>query len=146
MKLQRWAFGTGVGVLVLTALLHLVAALTGFPDPANDAEATLFRLLEGYEFEGVPMLSVGEVLQGLSLAFSVFLLGFSSLGLLALRGPHDSAGLRGQAVVFAGTSGILTAIGISRYPLPATLLLGTAFLAFVLSIASAGGPLAAGEA
>jgi hypothetical protein len=137
MTRQRGAFAIGVAAMALTALAHLAAVATGLPEPANEAEATLFQLLNGYEFEGLPVLTLGDVLRGLSLAFSVFLLGLASIGLVLLRSRTAATELRAQAVVLAGVLGILTAVGIGHYPLPATALLGTAFLAFVASIAFA---------
>jgi hypothetical protein len=138
MRRQRTSFAIGIGLLAVTALLHLGAIVGGLPDPATEAEATLFGLLESYEFPGVPPLTLGEVLRGLSLSFSVFLLGLASLGLTLFRSGSTSDVLRSHAVVLAGTTGILAAIGIGHFPLPATLLLGAAFGAFVLSIVFAG--------
>lgn len=138
MNRQRTAFAIGIGALALTGLLHLAVVAAGMPEPANEAEATLFGLLASYEFPGVPLLTLGELLRGLSLSFAVLLLGAASLGLVELRGDPSPAGLRTQGVVLAGTTGILVGIGIRHFPLAPTLLLGLAFVAFVASIAAAG--------
>jgi len=138
MRRQRTAFAIGIGALALTGLLHFAVVVSGLPEPANEAEATLFGLLATYEFPGVPLLTLGEVLRGLSLSFAVLLLGAASLGLLTLRAGASSQSLRTHAVVLAGTAGILVGIGIGHFPLPPTLLLGGAFVAFVTSIAAAG--------
>jgi hypothetical protein len=83
--------------------------------------------------------SMSDIVNGFSLHFSVASLGMGLLGFVVRRHAAAAPGLQRQAaIVYAGTYGVLTGIGL-RYWFPAPLLfLILSFLCFAGAAATAG--------
>ena len=136
---QLRLFGIGCGLWILTGLLHMVGHFSGWPDPANEEEATLFTLFQTYDLDvGGATRTLSEVFDGLSLAFAVFLFLAGFVGLIWLRVPEVPPGiLRRVAGMNAVAALALILLGFARFPLLPTICFGAVCIAFLLA---AGGP------
>lgn len=130
-KQQRVFLSVACWVALLTAGLHMLGHAQGAPVPANDTEATLFKLMSSYRIDAAgTRLTVEKLLDGFSLSFSLFLAWLGGLGLLALRrgGPEL---LRGMALVDAILTAVLLAISVTHFPLPPTVCIAVMLIGFV---------------
>lgn len=86
-KRHRIFFRIGAWALVATAAIHMAGQLAPRPVPANDTEATLFKLLESYKKDmGAGMLrSTMDFLNGFSVSFSILLAWLGVVALVVLR-------------------------------------------------------------
>jgi hypothetical protein len=131
MKRQRIFFKVGLGVAVLTALLHGIASMQPMPPPANDSEATLFKLLATYAMDfggGGPRLTFERIIDGLSHSFTLLMLWVVAVGFVAVRagGSVLTNVARINAVCFA----ILLAISWLHFPPPPTICIAVLVVAF----------------
>jgi hypothetical protein len=138
VKRQRVFFKIGLGVAALTAVLHGIASMQPNPPAANDAEATLYKLIAtvGLDFgAGGPRLTVEQILDGFSHSFTLMMVWLAALGVVALRagGATLTAMARINAVGFA----VLLAISVLHFPPPPTICMTVIVLAF--GVASLGG-------
>jgi len=130
-KLQRILFRSGAVACLLTASLHLVAHLSGGPPPANETEATLRKLMTEYRADVLGVeLSTQDIMDGLSLCYSLLLLWVGSLALVLVSRAGRERWMRSVAAVSA--IGALALLGISyRYfPLPPTICAALVVLGF----------------
>jgi hypothetical protein len=133
-----FAFRVGAWTSIVTALAHLAGHVAGPQAPQNETEAKLTELMTGYGFDlpGAPHRTMMQLLDGFSLAFSLFL---ALTGVLALAiAKHRSVApvlFRFTAVALAGGYGILLGFSLKYFFLVPTLCIGLAFLAFALSLA-----------
>jgi hypothetical protein len=140
--MSRKLFTAGCVVLILLGLVHLMGhAAMQANQGENDTERQLLALMRGYSQDmGLGFVrSTSDIVNGFSLHFSVASLGMGLLGFVQRRHAAAAPGLRRQAaLVYAGTYGVLTGVGL-RYWFPAPLLfLMLAFLCFAGSVATAG--------
>lgn len=131
MKRQRVFFKVGLGVAALTGLLHGIASMQPNPPAANDAEATLFKLLAttGIDFGGGgPRLTFEQIINGFSHSFTLTMAWVVAIGFVALRagGPVLTTVARINAVCFA----VLLAISWLHFPPPPTICMAVIVVAF----------------
>jgi hypothetical protein len=131
MQRQRVFFKVGLGVAVLTGLLHAVASVQPMPPPANDTEATLFKLLATCAIDfggGGPRLTFAGILDGFSHSFTLLMLWVVAVGFIALRanGSVLTSVARINAVCFA----VLLAISWLHFPPPPTICMAVLVVAF----------------
>lgn len=103
----------------------------GAPIPANDTEATLFKLMSSHRIDAAgTRLTVETLLDGFSLSFSLSLAWVGGLGLLVLR-RGDPNLVRGVALVDAILTAVLLAISFTHFPLPPTVCIAVMLVGFV---------------
>jgi hypothetical protein len=139
--MSRKLFTAGCVVLILLGLVHLLGhAAMQANQGESDAERQLLSLMRGHRQDmGLGFVrSMSDIVNGFSLHFSVASIGMGLLGFVVRRHAAAAPGLRRQAaIVYAGTYGVLTAIGL-RYWFPAPLLFLTlAFLCVAGAAATA---------
>ena len=137
-RAPRVLFAIGAGVSLLTALAHLAGHFSPPPPPESEAEATMRNLMETLTFQ-LPgaVRSTMDLFKGFSLVFSAFLLFVALLDLVLLRhAREDPRLLRAVGVVNAGGFALLLGISLRYFFAIPTACLGTAFLSFVLSVAT----------
>ena len=130
-KQQRVFFSVACWVALLTAGLHMLGHAQGAPVPANDAEATLFKLMASYEIDAAgTRLTIEKLLNGFSLSFSLLLAWIGGLGLAVLRrgGPKL---VRGVALINAILTAVLLAISVTHFPLPPTVCIAVVLVGFM---------------
>jgi hypothetical protein len=89
-KWGRRLFKAGAVALVLLGLVHSLS-LFGKPLPANDTEKQLMDLMANYKFDLIGSArSMGDLMRGFSVAFTVSALGLGGLDLLLLANGRDS--------------------------------------------------------
>ena len=136
-RLQRVLFRIGAWGCLVTACLHLIGQLSGGPPPANETEATLFRLMKTYSFDlmGVK-LTMSRLVDGFSLSYSLFmvLMGLSALAVLAGL-PEGVRVVRRIALLNAFACFALLAIGVGRFPPPPNVCAAVIGLVFAGSLA-----------
>jgi hypothetical protein len=140
--MSRKLFTAGCIVLIALGVVHLLAhAAMQANQGENDAERQMLSLMRGHRQDlGLGFVrSMSDILNGFSLHFSVASLGMGLCGFVVRRHARAAAGLLRQvAIVYAGTYGVLTAIGL-RYWFPAPLLfLIGGFACFAAAAATAG--------
>jgi len=127
---QRIFFSFACWVALLTAGLHMLAHVQGAPAPANDTEATLHKLMSSYEIDaGGTRLTIEKLMNGFSLAFSLFLAWIGALGLLALR-RGDPKLVRGVALLDSVLAAALLVISAAHFPLPPTACIAVMWVGF----------------
>lgn len=95
MKTSRRAFCTGAILQIVTCPIHLLGHFQK-KVPANDQERTLLDLLDNYktDFGAGFVRSLGDIMSGLSLQYSIFMLMIGIISLLALRQGQGTPFLR----------------------------------------------------
>lgn len=129
-------FRAGAVVLLLFGLAHLMGHLSSQDaPPRNEQERQLKELLHGYKSDLMgTMRSQGEIMDGFSLAISVFTIG-AGLMLLTVARSRDARLLASVALVQCGWVGITLGISLRYWFLAPTSFLAVAFLCFVISVA-----------
>lgn len=142
--MSRKLFAAGCCILIATGLVHLAghyAMVTA--QGQDDTHRQLLFLMHSYKRDlGLGFVrSTSDILAGFSLTFSTLSLGLGLLGFTMLRHATVTPGLlRQAAIVYAGTYGIMTAVGLRYFfPAPLTFLAGT-FLCFTIAVATAPRP------
>jgi hypothetical protein len=127
--MARRLFTAGCWILIAMALVHLLGHAAMMSNPGQtEGQRQMLALMRGERRDmGLGMVrSTMDILAGFSLAFSLFGLSSGLLGLIVRRHQRAAPGLlRQAAIAYAGTFGVLSAIGL-RYWFPAP-------LAFVLA-------------
>lgn len=138
--MSRKLFTAGCAVLIALGLVHMLGhygLVTNQGD--SEQERQLLAMMRGNPQDmGLGMMrTTFDILSGFSLYFSVSSLGLGLLGLVVRRHASAAAGLlRQTAIVYAGTYGVMTAVGL-RYWFPAPLFfLAVAFLCFAAAVAT----------
>jgi hypothetical protein len=139
--MSRKLFTAGCVVLIALGLVHLLGHYGLITSQGeNEQERQLLAMMRGNPQDmGLGMMrTTFDILSGFSLYFSVSSLGLGLLGLVVRRHASAAAGLlRQMAIVYAGTYGVMTAVGL-RYWFPAPLFfLAAAFLCFAAAVATA---------
>ena len=95
LRIFQAAYYTGSILQLLTSPIHLLGHLQK-PNPANDTERQLLDLLANYktDFGAGFIRSMGDILSGLSLQYSIFILMIGLINLLALRQQSNARFLR----------------------------------------------------
>ena len=140
--MSRKLFTAGCVVLILLGLVHMLGhASMQANQGETDAERQMLTLMRGERTDmGLGFVrSMSDIVNGFSLHFSVASLAMGLLGFVVRRHAAAAPGLlRQAAIVYAGTYGVLTGIGL-RYWFPAPLLfLILSFLCFAGAVATAG--------
>ncbi|HET7293462.1 MAG TPA: hypothetical protein VFM88_13635 [Vicinamibacteria bacterium] len=133
---MRGALRTGSVLSILTGTLHLIAHFRG-PQPATDAERALLELMARVRFDaGGVERSTMDILVGYSFSFSTlfFMIGIHGLRLAA---TDDARVRREAALVYAGTSAVLTGLGLLYFPTPPIVLTALMFVAYCVAAARA---------
>jgi hypothetical protein len=121
-RIGAWAFVvTGTGHVALASLL-----------PAGDELLALQRQMDQVRFGMAPSRSVGELMQGFSIAMSVLLVATGVSMLLMTR--HGRKLERPQAVLALALSLGLLALAALRFPAPPIVLMSVATAAFTVSL------------
>lgn len=116
-----------IGALVLA--LHGVAHFFGYlgsksAKPVNGAEFQMFELLYGQKTNMMgTMRTQGDIMDGMSLGFSVFMLTLAAIG-------FTSPVQRKLAIVLAVSLGVMLGISLTYWFLMPTMFLGAALLCY----------------
>lgn len=123
-------FRIGAFVLTLAGLTHLIGHLGGkAAKPVNGTEFQLQELLYGHKTNMMgSMRSQGDLYDGYSLAFAVFLLTLAALGFTV---PVD----RKPAIVIATALAVMLAISLTHWFTVPTVFLAAGLLCFAGSAA-----------
>jgi hypothetical protein len=119
---------------LLTAIVHLVAYLTGPGQPDNETERQLMSLATTYRFPALGR-TLWELLSGFSLIFSVYMATIGGIGLAVARRAADDVPLMNTLSVFYAGS-VLTALVISLsyfFSVP-TVFIGAVAVCFVAAL------------
>ncbi|MBL8179396.1 MAG: hypothetical protein JNK48_32255 [Bryobacterales bacterium] len=129
-------FRAGAILLLLFGIAHLAGHIAGQgAAPQNEQERQLKELLYGYKADLMgSMRSQGEILDGFSLAISVFMIGAGLMGLMLAR-SSDARLLGTLALAHCGWVGILLGISLRYWFLAPTTFLAAAFVCFLASAA-----------
>ncbi len=137
-KRRRMFFGIGAWASLLTAGIHLVGHFAPQPPPANEAEATLLRLMTTYRKElgaGFSRTTM-DFLLGFSLTFALLLFWLGAMSLLVLRrGAADPAWFGRVCLLNAILAAVLLAISLKYFFLPPIVCVAVVFLAFAAAAA-----------
>jgi hypothetical protein len=139
--MSRKLFTAGCVVLIALGLVHMLGHYKlSTSQGETEAERQLLGLMRGNAQDmGLGFVrTTFDILSGFSLYFSVSSIGLGLIGLVVRRHAGGAAGLlRQTAIVYAGTYGVITAVGL-RYWFPAPLpFLALAFLCFAAAAATA---------
>jgi hypothetical protein len=139
--MSRKLFTAGCVMLVALGLVHLLghyALVTNQGDTEQERQLLAMMRSNPRDMGLGFVRTTFEILSGFSLYFSVSSLGLGLLGFALRRHASAAAGLlRQAAIVYAGTYGIMTAVGW-RYWFPAPLVfLAAAFVCFAAAAATA---------
>lgn len=129
-------FRAGAVVLLLFGLAHMAGHVSSQDaPPRNERERQLKELLYGHKEDLMgTMRSQGEIMDGFSLAISVFTIG-AGLTLLTLARARDERLLASVALVQCGWVGITLGISLRYWFLAPTSFLAVAFVCFLISVA-----------
>jgi hypothetical protein len=130
-KWGRRVFKTGAVVLILLGLVHTLSLLEK-PVPANATEKQLFDLMSSYQFHLMGSLrSMGDLLRGFSVCFSLAMLGTGAMDLL-LAGERTGL-LKRVALVNAIWLAVLTDVSLHYFFAAPTSFLVAGLLLFALA-------------
>jgi hypothetical protein len=132
-KRQRVFFRIGAWACIVTSVIHMAGQLGPRPAPANETEATLFKLMSTYQKDvGAGMLrTTSDFLNGFSVSFSVLLAWIGIVSVLILRRHRDDAAFMSKiARVCALFAAGLLAVSIIDFFLPPTVCVGVIFVGF----------------
>lgn len=135
MKKSRFWLKLGGYAMIVTAGLHMIGHFSS-PEPANETEATLLRLMTTYQmdFGGVER-SMMDFLQGYSWVFAVSLVFVGVLNLVMIRTRGDDAPLlRAMTWMTAVYLAALLAISVAYFIYPPIVTIGFILLCFVVSL------------
>jgi hypothetical protein len=140
--MSRKLFTAGCVVLILLGLVHMLGHASLRANQGDtDAERQMLSLMRGERKDmGLGFVrSMSDIVNGLSLHFTVASLAMGLLGFVVRRHAAGAPGLlRQAAVVYAGTYGILTAVALRYWFAAPLLFLVLAFLCFAGTVATAG--------
>jgi hypothetical protein len=139
---SRLFFQIGCWAALATSAIHMAGVLFGTPPPANDTERTLRTLMDGYRFP-LPGASrtMGELMQGLSISWSLFLALLSATGLsVARRASADALLLPALARMHAAAFIVLLVISITYWFLIPTVCIAVTTVAYVVAALPGGAP------
>lgn len=133
-KRQLLLFKIGCWALFLTAVVHLVAHIAGPLTAANEVEEEILQKAGNYQFEfpGGGRRALTEIMNGLSLAYSMFLATLGGVGLMIGR-RGDLLLVRAAARVFAAGSVALLVISVTHWFIIPTIFTTFFTLCFVLA-------------
>jgi hypothetical protein len=139
--MSRKLFTAGCVVLIALGLVHLLGhyGLVTSQGETDEERQLLAMMRANPQDMGLGFRrTTFDILSGFSLYFSVSSLALGLLGLVVRRHASGASGLlRQTAIVYAGTYGIMSAVGW-RYWFPAPLFfLMVAFVCFAAAVATA---------
>ena len=132
-------FKFGCWAAAVTAVVHLVALVSGGLQPANETEQALLDTARNYQFPlpGGTRRSLLDITDGFGLSFSLFLATIAGLGfLIARRGADDPVLMTSATRTLAAFSLVLFVISLWYWFLIPTLFIATVALGFVLAAVS----------
>ena len=118
-------FRIGALVLALTGVAHFFGHIgSKGAKPVNGAEFQMFELLYGLKINMMgTMRTQGEIMDGMSLGFSVFMLTLAAIG-------FTSPVQRKTAIVFAASLAVMVGISLTYWFIMPTLFLGAAMACY----------------
>lgn len=137
MSTFRAAYYTGSVVQILTSFIHLTAHFQK-PAPTNDQEKQLLGLMASYKMDfGAGFLrSMGDLVAGFSLQYSIFILMVGLINVLALRQVREGPFVRTLCwvnFIFMGICSVNAYIHFFLPPLTLFVLPTVAFLIAALT-------------
>ena len=139
MSLFRTSFLTGVVLQLLTGPVHLIGHFSGPPPPANEDQKLLMELMSvvKQDFGGGFVRSTEDILLGLSLQYSIFIVMVGFANLLAIRMAKETPYLRALCWLNAAFMGILAVNAFVYFFIPPLLLFVLPALAFLIAALAA---------
>jgi uncharacterized membrane protein YhhN len=132
--MQQWGRRIYIAGAVMLIILGLVHSLSLFraPVPANETERQLIELMDHYRFNVLgSMRTMGNFLQGFSIAFMLAALGFGAVDLALLR--ERTGLLKRVALVNVLWLAAMVATALRYFFIVPTTFLGVTLLLFVLA-------------
>ena len=133
---QLTIFTIGCWVAIATAGLHMVGHMSGPMPATNDTERQLLDLATTYRFPmtGGSERSLMDLMNGLSLAFSVLLALTGGLGLVIRKRCHDDGPtMLAAARALAGASVVLAAISLMYWFIVPSMMLALMAFCFLFA-------------
>jgi hypothetical protein len=135
MKTFRAAFVTGLVLQLLTGPIHLIGFFSGPEPPASEDQRMLMELMGSVrqDLGGGFVRSTLDILTGLSLQYSIFIIMAGAMNLLALRNVKDARFLRSLSWLNAAFMAILAVNAYVYFFIPPLLLFVLPALAFLVA-------------
>ncbi len=139
MRVFRASFLTGIVLQLLTGPIHLAAQLSGPAPPANEDEKLLLELMSRVEqdFGGGFVRSTQDILLGLGLQYSIFIVMVGLMNLLAYRMAKETRYLRALCWLNVLFMTILSVNAYAHFFIPPLLLFVLPALAFLIAAIAA---------
>ena len=134
MSTFRAAYYTGAVLQMLTSPIHLLGHFQK-PVPANDQERQLLDLMANYktDFGAGFIRSMSDILGGLSLQYSIFILMVGLINVLALRQVREGPFVRTLCWVNFVFMGICSVNAYAHFFLPPLTLFVLPCIAFLIA-------------
>ena len=138
---QRLFFKAGCWMAIVTAVMHMVAHLSGTQPPANDTERQLLALFEGYKFPlpGGTARSLDDFMRGFSLVFAVHFASLGGMNLLIVRRCAGDDALMTMLTRLVLACCVTTlAVSLTHFFLIPTIFIGAVTLCFGAALVGGG--------
>ncbi len=130
---------TGLVLQLLTGPIHFIGFFSGPPPPANEDQRQLMELMSSVreDLGGGFVRSMRDILNGLSLQYSIFIVMVGLTNLVAFRQVKEGRFLRSLSWLNAAFMAILAVNAYVNFFIPPLLLFVLPALAFLVAAASA---------